>query len=213
MKLLIGTTNLAKQKEHKRIITTLAKKNKLTNELVFPQDLRITSEPEETGKTIEENSMIKAKYYFRKSGILTIADDGGLEIDALGGAPGVQAKYWADESGDDQKIITKTIKELEKFPSKGERRARLRICVTYIDGKVTFQEFGSIEGYIAKKPTNNFPKGFPYRALFIVNDVVKYYDELSAEEHARFNHREKALKKLFGKIALYDRNFRKTSDR
>src|SRR3989344_2409032 len=196
MKLLIGTTNIAKQEEHKKILRSLARKKGINIELVFPQDLNITNEPEETGQTLEENSLIKARYYFAKSKIPTISDDGGFAIDALDGAPGVQAKYWAGPDGNDKKIIAKTLYHMKQFKTKKERSAMLTICLTYFDGKDTIQEMGSIEGYIADKPTKKFQKGFPYRALLIVSGVEKYYDELSQEEHACFNHREKALKKL-----------------
>lgn len=202
MKLLIGTQNKAKQEEHKLILQKLASQNKISLEVVFPQDIGITEEPEETGSTIEENSLLKAKYYFEKSHLPTITDDGSFEIDTLGGAPGIQAKYWAGPTLDDEKIIEKTIQELKKYPSKKERTARLKICLTYYDGKKLMQETASIEGYIAQKPSINAQKGFPYRALLIVSELEKYYDELSPAEHARFNHREKALTKLWKRIAV-----------
>lgn len=206
MKLLIGTQNPAKQAEHLHVLTKLAKKHTVDLQLVFPRDLGVITEPKETGSTIEENSLIKARYYFEKSGIPTLTDDGAFEIDSLGGAPGVHAKYWADKSGDDSKIIAKTLAQLAKFLNKTDRAARLTICLTYYDGDITIQEIESIEGYVAQWPHGNTVKGFPYRALFIVAGVEKYYDELTPNEHARFNHREKALKKLFGKIFVYDRH-------
>ncbi len=202
MKLLIGSQNKAKQDEHKKILLKLAKKYKISLQVVFPQDLGITDEPEETGSTIEENALIKAKYYFEKSGLPTIADDGSFEIDALGGLPGVQAKYWSGPTLDDSKIIAKTILELARFKTKKERTARLKICLIYYDGKSTISEIESIEGHIAFKPSKKQILGFPYRALLIVDHVEKYYDELTTSEHERFNHREKALKKLIRKMPL-----------
>lgn len=203
MKLLIATQNRAKQAEHKEILSKLARENKINVEIVFPQDVGIAHEPTETGETIEENSLLKANYYFSKSQIPTIGDDGSFEIDALGGLPGAQAKYWADAAGTDEKIIEKTLNEMKRFTKKDERTARLRICLTYFDGKELFQEIGLVEGYIAKQATKKFIKGFPYRALFIVAGVEKYYDELTPEEHAQYNHREKALRELFKKIKDY----------
>lgn len=200
LKLLIGTQNRAKQQELKQILSKLALQNKTKLQIVFPADLGLIEEPEETGQTIEENSLIKARYYFEKSGLPVLTDDGAFEIDALGKAPGAQAKYWAGPTLDDQKIIEKTIYELQKYPDKKNRTARLTICLTYYDGNNTIQSHGSIEGYIAGKPSKKLIKGFPYRALLIVSGKEKYYDELTAEEHARFNHRERALRDLFGKI-------------
>lgn len=200
MKLFIGTQNPAKQEEHRRVFVKIASEQNIDIQLVFPQDLSINEEPEETGSTILENSLIKAKFYFEKSRLPTITDDGGFEIDALGGLPSVQAKYWAGPEGDDDRIIQKTIYELKKFKTKKERSARLTICLTYFDGKTTFQVKESIEGYIGQRLTKNYQKGFPYRALFIVLGPEKYYDELTREEHEQLNHREKAIKELFAKI-------------
>jgi XTP/dITP diphosphohydrolase len=212
MKLLIGTRNRAKQGEHVKILTKLAAKKGVELTLLFPQDLEIFDEPEETGQTIAENSLIKAKYYFEKSGIPTLGDDGGFEIDILGGLPGVQAKYWAGPEGDDDKIIAKTISKLQNYSAKEDRKARLRICITYFDGVQTIQEKASNEGYVSEKPTEKMVKGFPYRALFIVSGAEKYYDELSREEHEKYNHREIALTKLFDTIVSYDSSIRKTGD-
>ena len=202
MKLLIATQNRAKQAEHKKILSKLAKEYKVDLEIVFPQDVGLTDEPEETGNTIEENAYLKLKYYYDKSKIPTISDDGSFEIDALGGLPGAQAKYWADEAGTDEKIIEKTILMMKNFKKKEERSARLGLCLSYFDGKTMFQEITAIEGYIAEEPAKKWIRGFPYRGLLIVSGVERYYDELTPEEHKKFNHREKALRGLLKKIFI-----------
>lgn len=199
-KILIGTTNIGKQAEFKRIITEIQP----DTTLFFPQSLGIKEKPEETGATFVENSLLKAQFYYYKSGIPTIADDGGLEIPILNNEPGVYSRRWLGYEASDEEILNYTLKRLEKYTSKSDRKAYLKTCITYYDGKVTFQENEKIAGYISKKSHKTVTdlNGYPFRSLFIVTPIEKYYDELSQREHDLYNHREKALKRLWNSINL-----------
>ena len=202
MKILIATFNKGKQLEHKGILLRLAKKTNKDLTIVLPEDLGIRDKVEETGKTFEDNSLLKAKLYFERSGVPAIADDGGLEIPVLNNEPGVLSRRWLGYEADDEKLITYTLKRLEKYKRKEDRRAYLTVCVTYYDGKRMFQETEKIDGYIAEKASPNYIKGYPFRALFIVLPLEKYLDKLTTEEHAKYNHREKALSRLWEKIVF-----------
>ena len=199
MKILIGTTNKGKQQDYKKILSA---KIKSPISVIFPQDLDIEKSPVENGSTFVENSLIKAKYYFEKSGLPTIADDGGIEIPILNNEPGVLSRRWPGHEATADELIKFTIQNLKEYPNREQRRALLTVWITYYDGKDTIVENESIDGYISNQININYIKGYPYRALFIVNGVDKYYDELSDKEHAIYNHRRKALIRLWKKIHL-----------
>ena len=111
-KLLIATTNPGKLDEIKRFL------GDLPVELVALKDVGIIDGVEETGKTFEENAILKAKYYCKKSGLPTLADDGGFEIDALGGEPGVKSHRWIhkDREDTDEELIEYTLKKMRGLP-------------------------------------------------------------------------------------------------
>jgi len=196
--ILIATHNPAKLKELSGNLKNIISRN---IKLLSLKDLKINDEPEETGKDFASNSFLKAKYYAEKTGLPTIADDGGIEIDSLNGEPGVNSKRWLGFDASDQQIIDYVVKKMSQFP-KNRRAAHLRTCITFYDPKTKnyFQEIEQVDGIITDKAARNFQPGFPYRALFRVDKYQKYYDELTEEEHADINHRIKALKRLEKKI-------------
>lgn len=202
MKILICTFNRGKQKEFGRILKKLAKKDKIDLELLFPQDLELKDKVRETGRTFKENSTLKAKFFFGETGLPTIADDGGLEIEVLGGEPGVKSRRWRGDEGEDEELIDYALKRLKKYQKQKERRAYLKACITFFDGENTIQETEKIKGYIARKTSKRRIKGYPFRALFVVLPIKKYYDQLSKKEHEKYNHRERALKKLWRRLKL-----------
>ena len=197
-KILIATHNRAKLTELKFGAKILEKKG-IT--IVSLDDLHIDTEPEETGHTFTENAVIKAKYYNQFSGLPTIADDGGLEIEILNGEPGVKSKRWVGHEGTDEELITYTLKRLAGLP-KEKRAAYLTVCLCFFDQKtkINICEQEKIYGHIAEVPSGRPTHGYPFRALFIVDEFNKYYDELTPEEHNKINHRLKALKRLVSKI-------------
>ncbi len=191
---LIATTNPGKLGEITRYLSDLP----VT--LVGLKDMKITDTVEETGKTFEENAILKAKFYCRKSGLPTIADDGGLEIDALSGAPGVKSHRWihGDHEDSDEELIAHTMKQLKGIPLEN-RNAQLRavLALALPHGKV-FTAEAATKGIIPLKPSAHRTEGFPYRSLLFIPDINKFYDHhlLTPQENDRYNHRKQALEKL-----------------
>lgn len=196
-KLLIATHNPAKKNEITKWFHELVP-GVITVSL---DDLKITDEPEETGRTFAENSLIKAKYYAEKSGLPSLADDGGIEIDALNGAPGVLSSRWLGYKATDEQLIRGTLEKMSNVPME-QRTARLTICLTHYDPrtKKTLSETESIEGYITTEPDKTFEHGFPYRAIFKITKYDKFYHHLTPAEHNDINHRKKAVKRLIEKL-------------
>lgn len=191
-KILIATTNPGKFKEITEYLTDIPA------EFVSLQDMGITHEVHEDGDTYIHNSQKKAKEYAALAGMPAISDDGGLEIDALGGEPGVQSRYWAGPEGRDEDLIEKMKKVAKELPDEN-RRARFRAVLSLAlpDGKIWSVE-GSVEGEIAKEPEFALMKGLPYRSFFYLPQIQKYYHEveLTQEEKKEYNHRYKAIEKL-----------------
>lgn len=193
-KLLIATTNPGKLAEIKRFLKDLP------IVLVGFKDVGITDVVEETGKTFEENAILKAKYYCQKSGLPTLADDGGFEIDALDGEPGVKSHRWIHQNREDtdEELIAYTLEKLMGLP-RAERGAQLRLVLALVfpDGNVTTVE-EKTRGVVAEKPSEHRTSGFPYRSLLFLPEINKYYDHdlLTLEETERFNHRKRALDRL-----------------
>lgn len=190
MKILVATNNPAKIAE---LSAFLLAEN---YEIETLASLGLT-DIEETGSTFEENALLKAKYYAEKSGLLSIADDSGLEIDALGGAPGVKSKRWIGEQASWLDLARAVIERLADTPTEA-RTARLRtVMAVAIPGGSHRTAEATIEGRIAE--TLNEEKviaGYPYRALLLVNDFGKLYADLTEDEHEQINQRKRAFRKL-----------------
>lgn len=201
MNILIATTNNGKLTELKSFLSDLPV------HLVSLSDVGITYDVEETGKTYKENSQKKALFYSKKSGLPAIADDGGLEISALDGAPGVHSRRWLGYVGTDEELIEHMKKVAKELPD-SNRRAVFKAVLSFAmpDGKVSSVE-GSIEGIIPKKPYIKHLKGYAYRSFFYLPEIQKYYheDQLSEEEQKLYNHRYKAVQKLKPIIKKYVR--------
>lgn len=191
-KLLIATTNKGKLKELSKFLSDLPVK------LLSLNDVGITQDIEETGKNYEENSKMKALFYAKRSGLPTIADDGGLEIDALGGAPGVKSRRWLGYEASDEELVEHMIKVSKSLP-KNNRKGSFAVSISFAlpNGKV-WSASGKVHGVIAEKPYIKLLKGYPYRSFFYVPKLNKYYheNELSKEEQKLYNHRYKAIQRL-----------------
>ncbi len=197
-RLLIATHNPAKLEELKIGLKEL---EKLDIKLITLNDVGVEEDPEETGLTFEENSVLKAKFYGKLTNLPTIADDGGLVIPYLKGGPGVKSKRWPGYEASDQELIDFTLYNLRGCMGT-KRTAYLETCISFFDPKtnrVLFEQ-EKVKGFIAEKPTGRATNGYPFRALFIVSEFNKYYDELTPDEHDRINHRFKALKTLTKRI-------------
>jgi len=191
-KLLIATTNVGKLKEISSFLSDLPFK------IVSLKDVGIDDKVEETGSNYHENSRIKALFYAKKSGLPTISDDGGLEISALDGAPGVKSRRWLGEDSTEEGLITHMLKIAKELPN-DNRKAFFKtvISVALPNGKI-WSINGSVEGIIAEKPYLKLLKGYPYRSFFYLPKIKKYYheDQLTKEEEKEYNHRYKAIQKI-----------------
>ena len=188
MKYLLATHNLKKCEEMQRILSPLG------IEVCTAEMLGIEiTDAEETGTTFAENARIKAESGCSESGYPCIADDSGLCVDALNGAPGVYSARFAGGHGDDEANIKKLLCELDGVPDE-KRTAHFAcaVCVAYPDGKRIELE-GRCEGKIGYGKIGD--NGFGYDPVFMVGE--RSFAELSAEEKDRISHRGNALRKLY----------------
>ncbi len=191
MKVLIATTNPAKFFDLKNALKDTGL------QFVSLADLQVKEFFREEGKTFEENARKKALFYAQKTNMVTIADDGGLEIKVLKGEPGVKTRRWIDnQESSDEQLIKYTLLRMRRYQGK-DRQAQLRavICLALPSGQ-TYQVEGKIQGIIATRPYKTFKKGFPFDALLYLPARGKYYYQLKYEDKKPFNHRAVALQNL-----------------
>ena len=169
--LLIGTHNDGKFKEISKLISKKIKK-------ISPKSLKIKA-PKETGKTFSSNSELKANFFYKKSKLISISDDSGLEILALNNKPGIYSARWAKRSGSFEKAM---IKILKKLKNKKNRKARF-ICSLSIklNEKKMITTVGIIYGNISFKILGN--KGFGYDSIFIPNGSKLTFGQISAKKN------------------------------
>ena len=189
-KLLIGTNNKGKLKE---IIDLLPK----TIEIQSTANFKIKS-PTENGKSFEENSLIKARYFSKKSKMVCLSDDSGLEIDILKGAPGIYSARWGGKKGDFVKAMNKVFKELDK-KNKNWKTKKIKarfVCALTIYGpnQKTIKSVGKIEGHIS--PSIKGKNGFGYDPIFIPKGKKITFGEMKASQKYKIDHRFKAFKKI-----------------
>jgi len=194
-RLLIATHNPGKLSELKEGLAPLAQAG---IKLISLKEVGITEEPDEIGASFRENALLKAKFYANLAHLPTISDDGGISIEALNGEPGVKSRLWLGREASDEELIDYTLERLKNFPKKDQRRAYFETCVVFYDPKTnqSFSEKERIYGYITDKSSSKRIKGYPFRSIFIVNKLNKYYDELTDKEHRQINHRLQAVKRL-----------------
>ena len=190
----MATRNKGKLVEFEAIL------GKMSYELVGLDEVKNAPEDvEETGRTFEENAQIKAKAYGEATGIPVVADDSGLEVDALGGRPGVSSARYAPTVEERNR---KLLKELKDVPRE-KRTARFVSVVCYFDPKtkLTLTAKGSVEGEIAFKIRG--VNGFGYDPIFIADELGKTFGEASDEEKNKISHRARALGTLRKKLESY----------
>jgi XTP/dITP diphosphohydrolase len=193
--IIIATHNAAKAEEYQRF---LAEQKIASRSLA---DLGVTAEVEETGKTFEENALIKAQFYAKLLNAPVLADDSGLEIDALDGEPGVKSRRWRGYEMTDQELIDYTLERLHGIPPE-RRTARLKMVLCVVEpGKEPIFAEGAIEGVITEKQAGPRCHGYPFREIFLVKKFNKLYSELTEVEHEKVNHRRKALQNLLIKLS------------
>lgn len=186
MKVILASNNKHKLEEIKKILSPLG------YELISQSEAGISIDVEETGTTFEENAALKARAIYKIAGEPVISDDSGLEVDFLGGAPGVFSHRYAGENATDADRCQKLLKELDGV-SEDKRTARFVCVICYIDkyGKECLVR-GTCEGHIGYEPLGE--NGFGYDPVFMYDG--KSFAQLTGEEKNSVSHRSDALKKF-----------------
>ncbi|MBX4186678.1 MAG: hypothetical protein KW802_00230 [Candidatus Doudnabacteria bacterium] len=185
-KILIGTGNKAKVEQYKKLLKGFGL------EVISANDLDIPA-PEENASSFEEEAVNKANYYFQKSGIPAIVDDGGFEIAALNGEPGIKSKRWIGREMTDDEIIAEVIKRME---GKNDRSAKHTVVVAVATPFGVMTSDSHIAGVVADEPSEKRIPGFPYRSVLFLPNYNKYWVDLSEEEEEILNHRKHAIEKI-----------------
>jgi XTP/dITP diphosphohydrolase len=189
-KLLIGTNNKGKYKEIRDLLPKYIKTHSTS-------EFKLKS-PREDGQTFEENSIIKSKYFSKKTKLTCLADDSGLEIDILDKSPGIYSARWGGKKGDFKKAINKVYRELSKKDTnwkhkKIKARFICALSICYLDKKIA-SVLGKVEGYISVNPKGE--NGFGYDPIFIPKNKKKTFGEMSSLQKYKIDHRFIAFKKI-----------------
>lgn len=193
MKVVLASKNKHKLEEIGRIM------EKLDIQLVLESELGVDIDVEETGTTFEENSFLKAEAVMKATGLPALADDSGIAVDALNGAPGVySARYGFDDTLDDWGRLLLLLKNTEQVPD-GQRQAQFVCVITLVtpEGQ-TIQARGEVHGELLRAPAGS--GGFGYDPIFYYPPFGKSLAEVYAQEKNQVSHRAVALKKLYEKM-------------
>ncbi len=190
LKLLIGTNNKGKYREIKDLLPKYIK-------TYSTSEFKLKS-PTEDGLTFTENSIIKSKHFSKKTKLICLADDSGLEIDILDKSPGIYSARWGGKKGNFKKAINRVYKELSK-KDKNWKHKKIKarfICalsICYLDKKIA-SVLGKVEGHISVKPKGK--NGFGYDPIFIPKNKRKTFGEMSSLHKYKIDHRFIAFKKI-----------------
>ena len=193
-KILIATHNPSKFAQMKQILEPL------NTQLVSLADCGITVDVEESGTTLEENARIKAHFYATLSGLPALADDSGLEVDALGGKPGVHSSRWAGTDKTDLEKVNFLLEKMNPIPDM-QRTARFScsVVLAYPDGTEK-KWYGTTEGLITCDKRGTLKKGFPYCTVFLLPEYGKTMAELADEGILYRAHRLITLEKVIADL-------------
>jgi XTP/dITP diphosphohydrolase len=186
VRILLATTNPGKLAELRQILS------EQRIEVIRLSDSASTEEIE-TGSTFEENALLKARYYFEVSGTPTVADDSGLEVEELGGAPGIFSARYAGAGSGDSNRIAKLLEEMKDLPA--QRRTARFVCaaaVVWEGGEKVF--LNQVHGIILQSPRGS--NGFGYDPVFLYQPLGKTFAELTSSEKANVSHRGQAFRRL-----------------
>ena len=189
-KLLIGTNNKGKYREIHNLLPKYIK-------TYSTFDFNLKS-PKENGLTFKENSIIKSKYFSKKSKLICLADDSGLEIDILNKEPGIYSARWGGKNNDFKKAIKRVYRELHK-KDKNWKQKKIKarfVCALSIynlDKKIV-SVIGKVEGYISNKVKGK--NGFGYDPIFILKNKTKTFGQIKLSEKYKLDHRSVAFKKI-----------------
>ena len=185
MQIVLATHNRGKMKEMSSILAPLSVKLLTLDD--FPQ----IGEIPETGKTLKENAFIKAETVHQKTGLPALADDTGLEVDALDGAPGVHSSRYDGETATFEDNCRKMMQEMDGIPAE-ERTARFHTVIAFVSDSGNEWTEGMVEGRILEKKQGD--GGFGYDPLFYYPPLKKTFAELNSEQKNNISHRGKALR-------------------
>ena len=186
-KLVLATHNIHKQKEMNALLGQMGITILGLDE--YPQ----IGDIEESGTTLIENSFIKARTVHKVTGLPSLADDTGLEVDALDGAPGIYSARYAGEDATFNDNINKLLKELEGVPNE-KRTARFRTVISFVDDSTELYSEGTVEGTITLDPKGN--DGFGYDPIFLPRGHDLTFSEMDQMVKNEISHRGKALMKM-----------------
>ena len=187
-RLVLGTRNRSKLREERQALRGAEL------ELLDLETWPDLESPHEKGESFLENAMLKARYYQQATGLPALGEDSGLEVDALGGAPGIHSSRWL---GEDTPYEVKNERLLEKLAGlPPEERSARYVCALALasQGEIVFSTIGTCEGRIAESPGGR--GGFGYDPIFYYPPLRKTLAELSSEEKKRVSHRGKAMARL-----------------
>ena len=193
MKMVLASKNPHKLVEIQKIV------ERFDIQLVLESELGVDIDVEETGTTFEENSLLKAKAVMEATGLPALADDSGIAVDALNGAPGVySARYGFDDSLDDWGRLQLLLKNTENVPD-GQRQAQFVCVITLMtpEGQM-IQARGEVHGELLRAPAGT--GGFGYDPIFYYPPLGKTLAEVAPEEKNQVSHRARALKVLYEKM-------------
>ncbi|MBI5886807.1 MAG: XTP/dITP diphosphatase [Deltaproteobacteria bacterium] len=194
MKIILATTNKGKTAEIRSLLSGCGV------EIISLADLSAVQLPEETGETFPDNAIAKARFVSERFGAGALADDSGLEVDALGGRPGVRSARYAGEGAGDEANYTKLLADMEGVP-KGARAARFRCAIALVmPGGATMTFEGALDGEIAFSPSG--ANGFGYDPVFFIPEKGRTAAELTPDEKNAISHRGRALVRLKAWFAL-----------
>ncbi|GBD18465.1 dITP/XTP pyrophosphatase [bacterium HR27] len=184
-RVVLATANPGKLREFRSLLPTCI-------DLVSATELGVDLPPE-TGNTFAENALLKARAVTRVTGLIALADDSGLEVDALGGRPGVHSARFAGENATDAQNIALLLEQLRGVPPE-RRTARFRAVIAFVapDGREALAE-GTVEGTIVETPRGEH--GFGYDPVFLPLSEQRTFAEMTLEEKNRLSHRARALER------------------
>lgn len=185
MKIVVATKNQGKLKEFKRILEPFG------FTVLSQLDCGVDGQAEENGTTFEENARLKARYVFERTGEITIADDSGICVDALGGRPGVYSARYGGPGLTDAERVDKLLRELSETPE-NKRTAHFACAISVFFPEEEWSIFEICEGRIAFQPAGS--GGFGYDPIFLVKG--KSFSEMNDSEKDEVSHRGKALREL-----------------
>ena len=190
MKIIAATGNAGKIKEIKKIFSDV------NIEILSMGEIGIDIEIEENGTTFEENALIKARTISKMTGEIALADDSGLCVDAMGGAPGIYSARYAGADANDLQRIEKLLEELKDEENRKAKFVSV-IAMVFPDGNELTAD-GEVHGQIAKGVHGE--GGFGYDPVFISDELGKTFGEATSEEKNSISHRARALDKMYQKI-------------